>query len=158
MAAALAAIPVTAAAVGLVVHYSPRARARGLTLLASIERRVPRGNRAGDLLRLFWSRVRRVRPGLWGWLVAFALAVVAALAFWARRAASLLTAVALGLVMGGAVGNNLIDRIRFGAVTDFLDFQPIFPWVFNVADSAISVGVGLLLIEAFARGKQPAAT
>ncbi len=90
-------------------------------------------------------------------LVAFALGVVAALAVWAHRAASLLTAVALGLVMGGAVGNNLIDRIRYGAVTDFLDFHPIFPWVFNVADSAISVGVGLLLIEAFARGKQPAA-
>jgi len=91
-------------------------------------------------------------------LVFFALAVVAALVVWARRAGSLLTAVALGLVMGGAVGNNLIDRIRFGAVTDFLDFHPIFPWVFNVADSAISVGVALLLIEAFARPKEPSAT
>lgn len=75
LAAALAAIPVVAAAVGLVVHYSPGARARGLGLLASIERHIPRGNRAADLLRLFWSRVRRVRPGLAGWLVAFALAM-----------------------------------------------------------------------------------
>ncbi len=92
-------------------------------------------------------------------LVAFALAVVAALAVWAHRAANLLTAVALGLMMGGAVGNNLIDRIRLGAVTDFLDFSPIFPWVFNVADSALNIGVALLLIELFlSRGKVLAVT
>ncbi len=91
-------------------------------------------------------------------LVVFALAVVAALVVWARKVTSWLTAVALGLVMGGAIGNNLIDRIRFGAVTDFLDFHPLFPWVFNVADSGISVGVTLLLIEAFARGREPSAT
>ncbi len=92
-------------------------------------------------------------------LVSFALAVVAALAVWAHRAANRLTAVALGLMMGGAVGNNLIDRIRLGAVTDFLDFSPIFPWVFNVADSALNIGVGLLLIDLlFSRGKVLAVT
>ncbi len=85
--------------------------------------------------------------------------MVAALAVWAHRAANLLTAVALGLMMGGAVGNNLIDRIRLGAVTDFLDFSPIFPWVFNVADSALNIGVALLLIELFlSRGKVLAVT
>ena len=53
----------------------------------------------------------------------------------------------LGLIMGGAVG-NVIDRIRFGAVADFLDFHALyFPWVFNVADSAITVGVVLLLLD-----------
>jgi len=55
---------------------------------------------------------------------------------------------ALGLVMGGAVG-NLYDRIAFGSVTDFLDFfwgHSHFP-IFNVADSAITVGAGLLLIN-----------
>ena len=83
-------------------------------------------------------------------LVAFAAAVVAALAWWARRAQRPLTGVALGLVMGGAIGNNLIDRVRFGAVADFLDFHALFfPWVFNVADSAISIGVVLLLLDAF---------
>ena len=54
---------------------------------------------------------------------------------------------ALGLVMGGAVG-NLIDRVRLGAVVDFLDFSGAhFPWVFNVADSGISIGVAVLLLD-----------
>ncbi|NDD91695.1 signal peptidase II [bacterium] len=59
------------------------------------------------------------------------------------------TAMALSLVMGGAVG-NLIDRVRFGYVVDFLDFhwkfQAHFP-AFNVADSAICVGVALLMFD-----------
>jgi signal peptidase II len=59
-----------------------------------------------------------------------------------------LATVSLGLILGGAVG-NLIDRVRFGVVVDFLDvhvYQYHWP-VFNVADSAISVGVGLLLLD-----------
>lgn len=83
-----------------------------------------------------------------GLLIAFALVVVAVLAGWARKADRRLTAAALGLVMGGALGNNLIDRLHFGRVVDFLDFSGLhFPWVFNVADSAISVGVALLLLD-----------
>lgn len=54
----------------------------------------------------------------------------------------------VGLILGGAVG-NWIDRIRVGAVIDFLDFR-IWP-VFNFADAAITVGVGLFLIEWFRR-------
>lgn len=50
----------------------------------------------------------------------------------------------IGLILGGAAG-NWIDRIRFGAVIDFLDFR-IWP-VFNVADSAITLGVGIFLLE-----------
>jgi signal peptidase II len=58
-----------------------------------------------------------------------------------------LLATALGLVIGGAIG-NLIDRVRFGAVADFLDFSRLyFPWVFNVADSAITIGVLLLILD-----------
>ncbi len=92
----------------------------------------------------------------WG-LVFFSLAVAAVLAAWARRVEKPLPAVALGLVIGGAVG-NVIDRVRFGAVADFLDFSGLyFPWVFNVADSAISVGVVLLLADSLLRPK-PAAT
>lgn len=55
---------------------------------------------------------------------------------------------ALGLILGGAVG-NFIDRIRFGFVVDFLDFHlGASHWpAFNVADIAISVGVGLLLLD-----------
>jgi len=53
---------------------------------------------------------------------------------------------ALGLLLGGALG-NLLDRVRLSCVVDFLDFK-IWP-IFNVADSAICVGVGLLLIASF---------
>ena len=92
-------------------------------------------------------------------LVGFAAVVVVALALWSRRPARTLTAVALGLVMGGAIGNNLIDRVRFGAVADFLDFHGLyFPWVFNLADSAISIGVVFLLIDSFVSPRTEPAT
>jgi len=80
-------------------------------------------------------------------LAAFSLGVTAGLAVWAKRSERLSTALTLGLIMGGAVG-NLIDRVARGAVVDFVDVQALhFPWIFNLADSAISVGVALLLIE-----------
>ncbi len=82
-------------------------------------------------------------------LAAFALAVAGALAVWAMRVQHLLLAVAVGFIMGGALG-NLIDRVRLGAVTDFLDFSRLhFPWVFNLADAAINVGAVLLLWDVF---------
>ncbi|MBM4303288.1 MAG: signal peptidase II [Deltaproteobacteria bacterium] len=62
-----------------------------------------------------------------------------------------LTGVALSSVMGGALG-NLIDRVRFGYVVDFLDFhwKEIYHWpAFNVADSAIVIGVSYLFIQSF---------
>ena len=52
--------------------------------------------------------------------------------------------VALGLILGGAAG-NLVDRIKFGSVVDFLDFR-VWP-VFNIADSAISIGVALFVFK-----------
>ena len=79
--------------------------------------------------------------------VAFSIVVAILLAGWVRRAGRPLFAVAVGLVIGGAVG-NVIDRIRLGAVADFVDVSRLyFPWVFNLADSAISVGIGLLLLD-----------
>ena len=54
------------------------------------------------------------------------------------------TTLALGLILGGSAG-NLIDRIRFGYVIDFLDFR-VWP-VFNIADSAISIGAGILILS-----------
>jgi signal peptidase II len=74
--------------------------------------------------------------------------VSAGLAWWALRADRRLLITAIGLVMGGALG-NVIDRVRFGYVVDFIDFSGtgVFPWVFNVADSAITVGVVLLIID-----------
>ena len=89
-------------------------------------------------------------------LVAFSAAVVIALVIWAARMTRLATALALGLIIGGAIGNNLIDRVRFGHVVDFLDFSRIgFIWVFNVADSAISVGVALLLLDSLLSPNKP---
>lgn len=60
-------------------------------------------------------------------------------------------AMSLGLVSGGALG-NLIDRVRLGYVVDFLDFHWHTSWyfpAFNVADSAICIGVGILLLSTF---------
>ena len=96
-----------------------------------------------------------------GWarwaLAGFALIVAAALAWWVRRTEKLYTGVALGLVIGGALG-NFLDRVRFGMVVDFVDVtQLMFPWVFNLADSAITIGIVLLLIEGFFTGKRQAA-
>ena len=73
----------------------------------------------------------------------------------ANKLESVLLTTSLSLVMGGAVG-NLIDRVRFGEVTDFLDvYLGTHHWpAFNVADSAISVGAVLLLIEMIRRKKQ----
>jgi signal peptidase II len=92
-------------------------------------------------------------------LIAFALAIVVALILWARRITRPLLAMAVGLMLGGALGNNLIDRVRFGAVADFLDFHGLFfPWVFNLADSAITIGVALLLLDSFLGPRRPSAT
>ena len=88
-------------------------------------------------------------------LAVFAVGVSVALAWWVRRSDKRLFALAAGCLMGGALG-NVIDRFRFGAVVDFLDFNGLmgghFPWIFNVADSAITVGAIALLVEAFAPG------
>jgi len=83
-------------------------------------------------------------------LVAVAAGVLVWLGWWLWRAHSRLVAVALGMIIGGAIG-NVIDRYRFGAVFDFLDFHA-FGWhwpAFNVADSGIVIGVLLLLVDGF---------
>jgi lipoprotein signal peptidase len=88
-------------------------------------------------------------------LSALALAVVIALGFWLRRAESRLTAIALGAIGGGAVG-NVTDRLRFGAVVDFVDAHAgVWHWyVFNVADAAIVCGVAALIVDGlFRRGR-----
>ena len=82
-------------------------------------------------------------------LSAFSLLVSAALLYWLATIRRPLLAAGIGAVIGGALG-NMIDRLRFGAVADFLDFSALyFPWVFNIADSAISIGAGLILIDSF---------
>lgn len=89
-------------------------------------------------------------------LVVFSVLVAAGLIWWARKVDRRITALALGLIIGGAIG-NAVDRARFGAVADFLDFSGLgFPWVFNIADSGITVGVILLLLEGFLPKRRPA--
>lgn len=65
---------------------------------------------------------------------------------WKNKLRDVTLSIALGLILGGAVG-NLIDRIRFGYVIDFLDFR-IWP-VFNIADSAITIGLAILAWSIF---------
>jgi signal peptidase II len=67
-----------------------------------------------------------------------------------HRALRLIPSLALAGILGGAVG-NLIDRLRLGMVVDFLDFYyGAYHWpAFNLADSAITVGVALMIFEAF---------
>ena len=101
-----------------------------------------------------WVENRGVSFGLFGdgsarWMLsAFSVVVAGILGWWALKADRRLLVSAIGLIMGGAIG-NVIDRIRFGFVVDFLDFSGtgVFPWVFNVADSAITIGVILLVLD-----------
>ena len=84
------------------------------------------------------------------WLfVVLAVIISGVLLVWLRRAQQLrLQALALALVIGGAIG-NVIDRVRLGYVIDFIDWHyRDWHWpVFNIADSAISVGVVLLIVD-----------
>ncbi len=96
------------------------------------------------------------------WLLpAAALVIVAALLVWLARTDSRLTCAAIGLIVGGAVG-NLVDRARFGAVADFLDFHlealscPFGAWAchwpaFNLADTAITLGAATIIAESLFR-------
>ncbi len=85
--------------------------------------------------------------GRWA-LSLFSIAVAVFLAVWATRTDRRMLVTAIGFIMGGALG-NVIDRIRFGGVVDFIDFSGtgVFPWIFNVADAAINIGVLLLIID-----------
>ncbi len=92
------------------------------------------------------------------WLISgFALILSAGLGIWLSRVKRRWPAAALGLVIGGALG-NVIDRLRLGWVIDFIDFH-VTTWhwpAFNIADAAITVGVGMLLIDGlFGTTKKP---
>jgi signal peptidase II len=81
-------------------------------------------------------------------LSGLAVAIVIGLVVWLRHIEGRWPGVAVGLIVGGAVG-NVIDRLRLGAVIDFLDLHWAgFHWpAFNLADSAITLGVVLLLVD-----------
>ena len=91
-------------------------------------------------------------------LVAVTAAIATGVAVWISREKNRWDIVALGLVLGGALG-NIVDRARFGYVVDFLDlhfgeFRPFM--VFNVADAAITCGVVLLLARSLLLRDKPA--
>jgi signal peptidase II len=94
-------------------------------------------------------------PMRWG-LVALTGAIAAGVAYWMVRENNRTDLIALGMVLGGALG-NILDRVRFGYVVDYADlhfgtWQPFL--VFNVADAAITIGVLILLARAlFVRDK-----
>lgn len=127
---------------------------------ALVETNLRNGNTIellGGLVRLDYTRNTGAAFSLLqtgGWLFAIvAVAVSAGILLYLRRAGdtSLGVVIALGLILGGALG-NLADRIRLGYVVDFIDLR----WwpVFNVADSAIVFGVASLIIRSLC---QPAA-
>ena len=92
--------------------------------------------------------------GEWSYLAlaGVAFAVVVALGIWLRRAESRVVAIALGAIVGGAL-SNVIDRLRYGAVVDFIQAHlGAWSWyVFNVADAAIVCGVATLLLDSLLR-------
>jgi signal peptidase II len=93
-------------------------------------------------------------------LTVLALTISISLGTWLWRTTDKFLLVCLSLIIGGAIG-NIIDRLRFGAVLDFIYvhlyiFGYHFP-AFNVADSAISVGAVLLLLESYMRNKNDSA-
>ena len=84
-------------------------------------------------------------------LIVSCLAVITIAIFLRKKPVSLPRDLGFALILGGAVG-NLIDRVRLGYVVDFFDFR-IWP-VFNVADSAITVGALLVIISALSRKRE----
>ena len=104
----------------------------------------------GGLIRLDFTRNSGAAFGLFqsGGFVFAAVAILVSLGilvFYRRIAdSSVLVRLALGLILGGALG-NLVDRVRLGYVVDYVDLR--WWYVFNLADSAIVVGVGLLLLH-----------
>ncbi|MBU6235438.1 MAG: signal peptidase II [Alphaproteobacteria bacterium] len=98
-----------------------------------------------------------LQTGGWGFLTIAGLAITGFFAFWMMKAKDTLEVLGIALIVGGALG-NIFDRIRFGAVADFIDIywkNWHFP-AFNVADAAISVGVFILIVQSLFFAKNSA--
>jgi len=131
------------------------------------------GGREGAVLRVLgdvvWFRLVHNSGAAFGMLsdasLLFGLAAAAVavgILWYSRRLAvsPVLLRVALGFELGGALG-NLVDRLRFGYVVDFIDFRlnlRLWPWVFNVSDASITIGVLLLMLYLLRGGGDSAAT
>jgi signal peptidase II len=164
------------------MHRPPRKRAIGLTVafvvlvLDQLAKAVVTGplglNQLGDqlvLLPIFnftYTQNNGISLGLFNaqtdvgrWmLVAITSAIAIGVAVWIGREKNRIDQIALGMVLGGAVG-NILDRVRHGYVVDFADlhfgdFRPFL--IFNVGDAAISIAVVILLLRAFLTPKERA--
>ncbi len=81
-------------------------------------------------------------------LISLTSLITIVLFFWMLREKNLITIIALGLIIGGAIG-NIIDRLNYGAVVDYIQLyigQYYWP-AFNIADTAICIGAGLIILE-----------
>lgn len=83
-------------------------------------------------------------------LMAFIVLLVFWFSFRDQARESTLVRVAFGMILGGAIG-NIIDRLHYQYVIDFIDFYRIWPDIFNVADACITIGVVLLILASLAR-------
>jgi signal peptidase II len=147
-------IPATGAAVALAVLLADQASKAWILNVFRLPERPP--VRIAPLFDLVMVWNRGISYGLFQQhedfgryaLAGLSVAVSIGLAVWMVRSRSWLIAVAAGLLIGGALG-NAIDRFVYGAVADFvlLYWIPFFPYVFNLADSAIVAGVALLLYD-----------
>ena len=125
-------------------------------LIVAVVMQPPRVVEVTGFFNLVLTHNTGISLGMWSgaspwkpWVLSgLALAIVAGLLIWLRRQVRTLPAVAIGLVVGGAIG-NVIDRWHAPGVIDFLDVHAFgwHWWAFNVADSAISVGVALLVFD-----------
>jgi signal peptidase II len=110
---------------------------------------------------LRWTYERNVHGafGLFGnnAVLLIGMAIVVLVLFWFSfrdaAARSLTVRIAFGMIVGGAIG-NVVDRLHYGYVIDFIDFYRIWPNIFNVGDSCITTGVGLLLLSSLATRRQ----
>ena len=152
------------AAVAVLAFAADQASKLWLLRGFDLPERSPYGVAPGIDLVMAWNRgvsysllTSDTDAGRW-LLVGLTLAASLALAVWLARSRTAATCVALGLLIGGALG-NLVDRVSYGAVVDFVSLHAGgFHWyVFNGADCAITAGVVLLLLEWVAFPEKPAA-
>lgn len=159
-------LPVTGLATGAVLFVVDQAAKYGITEVLDLDalsseraitpffmlRFVPNPGVSLGFLRADSDVMR------WG-LVALTAAIAIGVLVWMLRERNKQDQIALGLVLGGAIG-NILDRVRFGYVVDFADFH-IGAWrpflVFNVADAAITIGVLILLVRALLVRDKPRA-